>query len=53
MLSNLKNLTCMDWRLTEPNLTMEQTELYFGESLMIDLKRKQDLLTPGTHKLKN
>lgn len=27
-------------------------ELYFGESLMIDLKRKQDLLTPGTHKLK-
>ena len=27
-------------------------DLYFGESLMIDLKRKQDLLTPGTHKLK-
>lgn len=27
-------------------------ELYFGETLMMDLKRKQDLLTPGTHKLK-
>ncbi|TBX70703.1 hypothetical protein EZL74_03250 [Flavobacterium silvisoli] len=27
-------------------------DLYFGESLMMDLKRKQDLLTPGTHKLK-
>lgn len=27
-------------------------EIYFGESLMVDLKRKQDLLTPGTHKLK-
>ncbi|MDR2237309.1 MAG: hypothetical protein LBE92_14395 [Chryseobacterium sp.] len=27
-------------------------DLYFGETLMTDLKRKQDLLTPGTHKLK-
>ncbi len=27
-------------------------DLYFGETLMNDLKRKQDLLTPGTHKLK-
>lgn len=27
-------------------------ELYFGETLMTDLKRKQDLLTPGTHKLR-
>jgi hypothetical protein len=26
--------------------------LFFGESLMTDLKRKQDLLTPGTHKLR-
>ena len=25
---------------------------YFGEDLMVNLKRKQDLLTPGTHKLK-
>ncbi len=23
-------------------------DLYFGETLMTDLKRKQDLLTPGT-----
>lgn len=27
-------------------------DFYFGESLMTDLKRKQDLLTPGTHKLR-
>lgn len=27
-------------------------DLYFGESLMMDLKRKQDILTPGTHKLR-
>ncbi len=27
-------------------------EINFGESLYVDLKRKQDLLTPGTHKLK-
>lgn len=27
-------------------------ELYFGETLFIDLKRKQDLLTPGKHKLR-
>lgn len=27
-------------------------DLFFGESLMVDLKRKQDLLTPGTHKLR-
>ncbi len=27
-------------------------DLYFGETLFMDLKRKQDLLTPGTHKLK-
>lgn len=27
-------------------------DLYFGETLMTDLKRKQDLLTPGTHKLR-
>ena len=27
-------------------------DIYFGENLMTDLKRKQDLLTPGTHKLK-
>lgn len=27
-------------------------DLFFGETLMTDLKRKQDLLTPGTHKLR-
>lgn len=27
-------------------------ELFFGETLFTDLKRKQDLLTPGTHKLR-
>lgn len=27
-------------------------DLFFGETLFMDLKRKQDLLTPGTHKLR-